>query len=102
VPRLVEIQRAEDAPATVRLQTGDVLSIGGSGGILKDGESALTFIGAFLPAVCTTTGAVVAPMGAPSIVLFVARAPGSATIEVIGGDPWSASTRTTIAIVVGP
>ena len=100
MPRLVEIQRAEDAPATVRLQTGDVLSIGGSGGLIRDGEDAVTFVGAFLPAVCATTGEVVAPMGAPSIVLFAARAPGSATIEVVGGDPWSVSTRTTITILI--
>ena len=97
--RLVEIQRAEEAPAEVRLQVGDVLSVGGSGALVRDGE-AMTLLGAFLPAFCAPAGDVVAPAGPPSIVLFSARAAGSATLEIMSGDPFSSPTRTLVRVIV--
>ena len=96
----MEIQRAEDSPPEVRLQVGDVLSIGGTGALVKSGEDAIALLGAFLPASTAAGGEVVAPMGPPSIVLFAARAAGSATLEVMSGDPFSAPRRTVIGVVV--
>lgn len=98
--RLVEIQRADEAPAEVRLQVGDVLSIGGSGARVKEGEDAIAMLGAFLPASCTRDGDVVAPMGPPSLVLFSARAPGAATLEVMSGDAFTSPARTIVRVIV--
>ena len=73
---------------------------GGSGARIRDGGEALTFLGAFLPAVASPDGDVVAPMGPPSILLFSARAAGTATIDVMGGDPFASPRRRVIQIVV--
>ena len=98
--RLVEIQRAEEAPLEVRLQVGDVLSIGGTGALVRSGEEAIAMLGAFLPASAAPDGRVVAPMGPPSIVLFSARAAGAATLEVMSGDPFSSPMRSVIRVVI--
>jgi hypothetical protein len=102
MPRRIEIQGGEDAPDVIRLIAGDVLSIAATGGHVRAGADVVDMIGAFLPAVCTAAGEVVTPMGAPGVVLFVARTAGSASLEIVTGDPWSSSQQKTIAIVVGP
>jgi len=98
--RLVEIQRGEDAPAAVRLRAGDVLSVGASGARVRAGEGVISLLGAFLPAVCGGGGDVIAPEGAPSIVLFLARSSGKATVEIVIGDPWSTTTWKAIDVTV--
>jgi hypothetical protein len=98
--RLIEIQRGEDAPNTIRALPGDVLWIGGAGGQVRGRRDIVDLIGAFLPAVVTAAGEVIAPMGRPSIVLFIALGAGVGTIEVFTGTPWSAATRRTIEIIV--
>jgi hypothetical protein len=100
VGRLVEIQRADETPVEVRLQVGDVLSIGGTGAQVKNGENAIALLGAFLPASCTRDGDVVAPMGPPSIVLLSAKAAGTATLEIMSGDPFSSPVRKTLRVIV--
>ena len=98
--RLVEIQRADEAPVEVRLQVGDVLSIGGTGARVSHGEHAIALLGAFLPASSTRDGEVIAPMGPPSIVLFSARAAGTATLEIMSGDPFSSPVQTIVRVIV--
>lgn len=98
--RLVEIQRADQAPVEVRLQVGDVLSIGGTGARVTNGENAIALLGAFSPASSTREGEVIAPMGPPSIVLFSARAAGAATLEIMSGDPFSSPARTIVRVIV--
>jgi len=39
-------------------------------------------------------------MGAPNAVLFLARRPGRATIDVVTGDPWRAPQTTTLDVTV--
>ena len=41
-------------------------------------------------------------MGAPNVVLFIARQPGSAEIDVVTGDPWHRPETRQIEIVVQP
>ena len=98
--RLVEIQSADEAPREVRLEVGDLLQVAASGGLVRAGGDVVSLLGAFLPAVCSPAGEVVAPSGPPSLVVFAARGLGTADVDVMTGDPWSASRRTSIRIVV--
>ena len=98
--RLVEIQSAGDAPSEVHLEVGDLLQIGASGGVVRDGGDVVSLLGAFLPAVSGPAGEVVAPAGPPSIVLFSARERGTAHVDVMTGDPWSTPQRRAIRLVV--
>lgn len=45
-------------------------------------------LGAFGAAALAPDGSVLAAMGGPDAVLFLARAPGRARIEVVRDDPW--------------
>jgi hypothetical protein len=44
-------------------------------------------VGPFLPGVLREGGEILSPMGAPNAVLFLARRPGRAAIDVVTGDP---------------
>ena len=47
-----------------------------------------------------TNGRVLSPMGAPGIVLFVAKAPGSAVIDIVTGDPWTSPSTLVLNVLV--
>jgi hypothetical protein len=100
--RFIELQRGDEAPSAIGVRVGDVLSVGATGGHVHVGSDVVRMLGAFLPAVVSMRGDVVQPMGPPSLVLFLAVAPGTARIDVTTGDPWSGSQTTAIALTVDP
>jgi hypothetical protein len=100
--RLIEVQQGDEMPASVRIRVGDALLIGGSGGRVGAGGDIVEVVGAFLPATFSERGEVVAPMGAPSVVLFLALVAGAARLDVITGDPWSGAHTRSIGVHVDP
>jgi hypothetical protein len=97
--RLIEIQDALDCPASLTIAVGDLLQFSASGGHVMSGAS-LEMLGPFLPAVLAGNGEPLAPVGAPNTVLFLARRPGRAVIDVVVGDPWHAPRTVAITIDV--
>jgi hypothetical protein len=57
-------------------------------------------IGPFLPGVLREGGEILSPMGAPNAVLFLARRPGRAAIDVVTGDPRHAPQTMPLEITV--
>jgi hypothetical protein len=47
-----------------------------------------------------TNAEVVSPMSPPNVVLFFARAPGDARVDIVTGDPWHGHGTTTTALDV--
>lgn len=100
--RLIEIQPGVAyLPADLTVGVGDVLRFAASGGRVRDG-TAVEILGIFVESVLGTDGRVLAPMGPPNAVLFHARLPGRAAIDVVTGDPWRSPTTRSISIVVEP
>jgi hypothetical protein len=100
--RLIEIQLAPDGPARLTVMVGDLLQFAASGGHVRSGESCIEMLGPFRSAVVGLNGEVLAPMGAPNVVLFRALQPGSAEIDVVTGDPWHGPETTVLGIAVQP
>lgn len=100
--RLVEIQPGtEELPAYLTVGVGDVLRFAASGGHVRDG-AAVEIIGILAEGVVGTDGRVLAPAGSPSTVLFLARLPGQAEIDVVTGDPWHSPETRRMTITVEP
>ena len=100
--RLIEIQPvAQDLPADLTVAVGDVLRFAASGGHVREG-AAVEIIGIFVESVLGTDGRVLTPMGPPNAVLFHARMPGRAAIDVVTGDPWRSSVTRSMTVVVEP
>jgi len=74
-------------PQCLKLRVGDCLSLVSSGGHIISGEDVLEVIGPFLGTVLGIDGRVLAPMGFPNRILFLARRPGRAVIEWVDGEP---------------
>jgi hypothetical protein len=101
VGRLIEIQPgARGLPPSLTVEVGDVLVFGATGGHVRSGGDAVEILGAFLSSVLGDNGRILSPMGAPNAVLFLARRPGRATIDVVTGDPWRTSQTTTLDLTV--
>ena len=100
--RLIEVQLAPDGPTRLTVVTGDLLQFAASGGHVRSGERCIEMLGPFRSAVVAINDEVLAPMGAPNVVLFVARQPGRAAIDVVTGDPWHSPETREIEIVVQP
>jgi len=100
--RLIEVQLAPDGPTRLTVVTGDLLQFAASGGHVRSGDSCIEMLGPFRSAVVGLNGEVLAPMGPPNVVFFLARQPGSAEIDVVTGDPWHCPETTTLEIVVQP
>jgi hypothetical protein len=105
--RLIEIQNTDEMPPALMLQVGDVLWFAASGGRVQSGDGdefdtavSVEMLGAFLQSVIGTNGQILSPMGAPNVVLFVARSPGQATIEVFTGDPFRQTQPAVLDIIV--
>jgi hypothetical protein len=97
---LIEVQDCRACSSPLTLHPGDVLLVRATGGHVRSGEDVVELLGPFLAAVVGDDGAVVAPMGAPNTVLFRARRPGRALIDVVTGDPFHAPQATPLGIVV--
>ena len=98
--RVIEIQHAQDLPARLTLRVGDLLICGASGGHVQSGADVVEILGPFLPGVMGDNGKILSPMGSPSTLLFLARRPGRATIDVITGDLWHAPLTTKLEITI--
>jgi hypothetical protein len=98
--RLIEVPDARTCPPALTVLPGDVLLFHATGGHVRSGNQAIDLLGPYLQAVLGDNGAVLAPAGAPNLVLFWARRPGRARIEVIAGDPWHAPQTVTLEITI--
>jgi hypothetical protein len=98
--KLIEIDQARDSPANVMIGAGDVLLFKAGGGLIRAGAGVLEMLGPFRPATIMHDGRPLSPEGLPSMVIFVARAPGAAIIEVVSGDLWQKPIRTVVNVVV--
>jgi hypothetical protein len=98
--RLIEIQAGQNIPPRLTIHVGDVLLCGATGGHVRSGSDVVELLGAFVPGVLGDHGQILSPAGAPNTVLFVARGPGRATIDMITGDPWSTPQTAVLDITV--
>src|SRR5262245_64890078 len=100
--RLIEITRVRDVPPHLLIRVGDLLQFNAGGGIVREGADVLQMLGPFHPAVIVADGTPLSPEGMPNTVMFVARAGGSAVIEVVSGDLWQNPVRTVLNVTVEP
>lgn len=100
--RLIEIQHVQVVPPSLTLEAGDVLIFDATGGRVQSNSGVMEFLGPFLPGVIGDNGQILSPMGTPNTILFLARRPGRATIDVVIGEPWNASRTITLDITVKP
>lgn len=98
--RLIEVQHTQDLPMSLTIRVGDMLVFGATGGHVHSGAEVVEILGPFLPGVLGENGQILAPMASPNAVLFLARRPGRATIDVVTGDPWYAPKTTALGITV--
>jgi hypothetical protein len=83
--RLIDVAYRDAALGTLRIAVGDVLSCAAIGGRVS-GPDVLELLGPFVEGIATSSGGILSPAGLPNRVLFVARRPGRASIEVFVGD----------------
>ena len=95
MPRLIDVSSLQRLPPAVSLRAGDLLLVRATGGTVVAGEAAVEALGAFGAAALAPDGSVLAAMGGPDAVLFLARAPGQARIEVVRSDPWQSPRQIT-------
>ncbi|SRR6266404_5433430 len=98
--RLIEIQHVQDIPANLTLKLGDVLLFRATGGWVQSDTEIIEILGHFLSGVLANNGELLFPAGAPDTVLFQAKKPGRATIDVVTGNPYRAPRTTTLDITV--
>jgi hypothetical protein len=98
--RLIDVQLDFDPPAMLEVDVGDVVAFAATGAHVRSGGGAVEMLGAFRTAVVGTDGRVLSPEGPPSTVLFRARSPGRATVEIVGGDPWGKRRTVTVEVVI--
>jgi hypothetical protein len=82
------------------ITVGDVLFFRATGGHVHSGAEVVEILGPFVRGVVGDNGQIISPMGAPNRVLFLARHPGRATIDVVTGDPWHVPKTTALTITV--
>jgi len=99
--RLIDATDVLERLESPRLQVGDILLFRATGGLIG-GDGVLELLGPLQEAALTVDGLVLTPAGPPNVVMFRAVGTGTATIEVVTGDPWGESIRTTLQVdVVG-
>ncbi len=88
--RLVDLDpsRPEGLPQVLHVRVGDLLRVHASGGTVTDGAEVVRLLGSFTSAVLTTLGTVLAPEGAPNVVVLLVTGPGRAHLDLVTGDPW--------------
>jgi hypothetical protein len=100
VARLIEVQDSRVCSSPLAVHAGEVLMFQAAGGRVRSGADVVELLGPFLRAVVGDDGNILAPMGFPNTVLFRARRPGRAVIDVVTGDPFHAPQTTTLDITV--
>ncbi len=98
--RLIQVpaDRGPGPDPELAVGVGDLLSFSATGGRVRDG-TAVELLGAHTAGVVGTDGRVLTPQGPPSTVLFRAREPGRAELEVVTG-PWGAQTTRSVQVRV--
>ena len=97
--RLIEIDDIAGCPSSLTLEPGDLLRFAATGGRVRGGAGVVEMLGPFVPAMLAGDE-ILSPEGAPGTVMFLARQPGRARIEVISGDPFYATQTTPLEIIV--
>ena len=88
MPRLIDVSALQPLPPAISLRVRDLLLVRATGGTVVEGGAVVEALGAFGAAALAPNGSVLAAIGGPDAVLFLARAPGRARLEVMRGDPW--------------
>ena len=100
--RLIEVQDPRLCPSPLTVRSGDVLLVRAAGSRVVAGGTAVELLGTFVQSVVADNGEVMTPAGPPNAVLFCARRPGSARLDVVTGDPFHAPVTTALDVTVGP
>ncbi|HYE33990.1 hypothetical protein [Methylocaldum sp.] len=98
--RLIEVQDPRMCLSPLTVRSGDVLLFRAAGGRVRSGGDVVELLGPFLQAVVGDDGNILTPMGPPNTVLFHARQPGRALIDVITGDLFHTPQTTALGITV--
>jgi hypothetical protein len=100
--RFIDLRPDEEGlPSELVLAVGDVLRVAGTGGAVRSG-SGVELIGILSDSVVGTDGSILTPLGPPGAVLFRARGPGRAVVDVVTGDPFGSPVSRTLVVRVEP
>jgi len=98
--RLIQLQAEQGLPETLTICVGDLLVFEASGGHVRSGAEVVELLGNFMKSVMADNQQVLSPMGAPNALVFFARCPGSAKIDVVTGDPWHNPKTVSLELIV--
>jgi len=102
VGRYVDIRPDDEGlPAELVLAVGDVVRVAATGGGVRSGTG-VELLGILTEGVVGIDGSVLTPLGPPGAVLFRAREPGRAIVELVSGDPFREPLTRTLAVRVEP
>lgn len=87
-------------PTRVVVRVGDVLRCATTGGMVRSSR-AVEALGVYVPGIVGTDGRVITPQWPPNTLLHLVHEPGSATVDVVIADPWTAPVMTRVEVVVG-
>jgi hypothetical protein len=100
--RFIDIRPDEEGlPPELVITVGDVVRFTATGGRIRSGTG-VELLGILSDSVVGTGGAVLTPLGPPAAVLFLARSPGSAVVDVVSGDPFGSPATRSLIIRVEP
>jgi len=102
VGRYVDIRPDDEGlPVELVLAVGDVVRVAATGGGVRSGTG-VELLGILTEGVVGIDGSVLTPLGPPGAVLFRAREPGRAIVELVSGDPFREPLTRTLAVRVEP
>jgi hypothetical protein len=102
VGRYIDIRPDDEGlPAELVLGVGDVVRVAATGGGVRSGTG-VELLGILTDSVIGTDGSVLTPLGPPGAVLFRAREPGRAVVELVSGDPFRESVTRSLVVRVEP
>ena len=96
--RLIDLRGSAVGPRLV-LEPGDVVLVPATGAQIVSG-SAVELTGVHQNATPLDDGRIVAPAGAPDVVVLAARGKGASKITLMTGDPFGPSASSILAIDV--
>jgi hypothetical protein len=100
--RFIDIRPDEEGlPSELVISVGDVVRFTATGGRIRSGTG-VELLGILSDSVVGAGGSVLTPLGPPAAVLFLARSPGSAVVDVVSGDPFRSPTTRSVIIRVEP
>jgi hypothetical protein len=102
VGRYIDIRPDDEGlPAELVLAVGDVVRVAATGGSVRSG-SGVELLGILTDSVVGLDGSVRTPLGPPGAVLFRAREPGRAVVDLVSGDPFREALTRTLVVRVEP